>query len=103
MFVEEVEFCGHVMREGRRWSSPGKLLSIQKWPCPQTVTQLRGFLGLTNYYSCYVQGYAELAAPLTAKLRLNRLEGRKGSREEITWKKEDVEAFDILKEALCQK
>ena len=103
MFVEEVEFCGHVMREGRRWPSPGKLLSIQKWPCPQTVTQLRGFLGLTNYYSCYVQGYAELAAPLTAKLRLNRVEGKKGSRKEVGWKKEDVEAFEKLKEALCKK
>ena len=31
------------------------------------------------------------------------MEGRKGSRKEITWKKEDVEGFEVLKKALCQK
>ena len=28
MFVLEVEFCGHVMRDGRRRPAPGKLLAI---------------------------------------------------------------------------
>ena len=30
LFTTEVEFCGHVLREGRREPAPGKLLSIQK-------------------------------------------------------------------------
>ncbi len=45
MFMGEVEFCGHILREGRRSPAPGKLLSIQKWELPGTVTALRGFLG----------------------------------------------------------
>ena len=49
LFVREVEFCGHVLREGSRSPALGKLLSIKKWELSQTVTQLRGFLGLTNY------------------------------------------------------
>ena len=77
LFMQEVEFCGHVLREGRRGPAPGKLLSIQGWELPKTVTQLRGFLGLTNYYSCYVPNYAELAAPLMSKLQLNREDGKK--------------------------
>ena len=77
LFMKEVEFCGHVLRQGRRGPAPGKLLSIQGWELPKTVTQLRGFLGLTNYYSCYVPNYAELAAPLMAKLQLNREDGKK--------------------------
>ncbi len=28
VFMEEVEFCGHILREGRRSQAPGKLLSI---------------------------------------------------------------------------
>ncbi len=28
MFMGDVEFCGHILREGRRSASPGKLLSI---------------------------------------------------------------------------
>ena len=31
LFVDEVEFCGHVMRDGQRRPSPGMLLAIQKW------------------------------------------------------------------------
>ena len=31
LFMREVEFCGHVLREGKRSPAPGKLLSIQKW------------------------------------------------------------------------
>ena len=52
VFQREVEFCG-------------KLLSIQKWVLHRTVTELRQFLGLTNYFSEYVPNYAETAAPLT--------------------------------------
>ena len=43
LFMKEVEFCGHVLREGRRSPAPGKLRVIQNWEAPRTVTQLRGF------------------------------------------------------------
>ncbi len=79
MFMAEVEFCGHILREGRRSPAPGKLLSIQKWELPGTVTALRGFLGLTNYYSSYVHNYAVLATPIMGKIQVNRLnDGKKG-------------------------
>ena len=103
MFVQEVEFCGHLLREGRRSPAPGKLLSIQKWELPRTVTQLRGFLGLTNYYSGYVPHYAELAAPLLAKLQLNRIDGKKGSKKPVIWSPEEAEAFEHLKTALAER
>ncbi len=45
LFVEEIEFCGHVMRDGRRWPSPGKLQAIQKWSVPQTVAPCAGSSG----------------------------------------------------------
>jgi hypothetical protein len=71
-FVKEVEFCGHILG-GVRWRpAPGKLMALEKWEEPKTVTALRGFLGFTNYYSAYVAGYAEVAAPLMDLLRVNR-------------------------------
>ena len=103
LFTTEVEFCGHVLRDGRREPAPGKLLSIQKWDLPRTVTQLRGFLGLTNYYSSYVPQYAEYAGPLMAKLQLNREDGKKGSTKPIVWKESDKESFRRLKEVLAQR
>ena len=35
----------------------------------KTLTQLKGFLGLAQYYSQYVQDFAQVAVPLTAELK----------------------------------
>ena len=49
-FMKQVEFCGHMLVDGKRFPAPGKLLALQKWQLPEVVTQLRGFLGLANYF-----------------------------------------------------
>jgi hypothetical protein len=103
LFMKEVEFCGHVLREGRRSPAPGKLRAIQKWEAPKTITQLRGFLGLTNYYSGYIKGYAGLAAPLMDLLKVNKAEGKKGSRTPVKWGAKQEAAFMALKDALAQE
>ncbi len=78
-------------------SSTRKLLSIQKWELPGTVTALRNFLGLTNYFSSYVHNYVALAAPLMGKLQVNRLVGNKGSFKPVAWDDESKAAFEALK------
>ena len=80
LFVQKMEYCGHVMENGTRTPSPGKLLAIQKWELPRTVTQLRWLLGCCNYYSWYVKNYAQEAGQLHSKLQLSRHDGRKGSK-----------------------
>jgi hypothetical protein len=100
-FVPEVEFCGHIMGGGKRRPSPGKLLAIEKWERPHSITELRSFLGFTNYYSIYVQGYANLVAKLQDKLKVPREAGKKGSKVQITWAPEDQVAFDEVKRRLC--
>jgi len=100
-FMTEVEFCGHILREGRRSPAPGKLLPIQKWEIPHTVTALRGFLGLTNYFAEYVPGYAEKAGPLMEKLKLNRHDGKKGSTLALRWSETEVRAFEEVKAKLA--
>ena len=79
-FVPEVEFCGHILGDGKRRPAPGKLMALEKWEEPKTVTALRGFLGFTNYYSTYVEDYATMAAPLMEKLKLNKRDGKKAAR-----------------------
>ena len=101
LFCTEVEFVGHVLREGKRSPAPGKLTALVKWELPRTVTQLRGFLGLANYYSSYVKDYAEYAGPLMSKLQLNREDGKKGSTKPIVYKDSDKVAFEKLKQVLA--
>ena len=102
-FQSEVEFCGHILKQGRRSPAPGKLFPIQNWELPQTVTELRGFLGLTNYFSEYVSHYAGTAAPLMGKLQLDRKDGKKGSKLRLVWTDDEVHAFQELKRKLCEE
>ena len=82
---------------------PGKLRAIEKWEAPRNITELRGFLGFTNYYSMYIPGYANLVARLQEKLKVPRGDGKKGSRKPISWDAEDQHVFEALKQKLCEQ
>ena len=47
-----------------------KMHAIRKWTVKmiQTSKQMKGFFGLVNWYSIYIQNYADLAAPLMESL-----------------------------------
>ena len=47
-FIPEVKFCGHILGGGTRRPEPGKLMAIEKWEIPRTISELRAFLGFTN-------------------------------------------------------
>lgn len=43
---------------------PSKVEAVAQWCCPETVSELRLFLGFSSYYHCFVDGFAKQAAPL---------------------------------------
>ena len=102
LFTKRVEFCGHVLGNGRRRPCPGKLLAVQRWEPPSTVTALRAFLGLCNHYSTYVKMYAEYAAPLQEKLKVPKEHAKAGSKARVTWTPAELAAFERLKQALVE-
>ena len=99
-FSPTVVFCGHVLGEGKRRPEPGKLMALEMWEPPGTVTALRGFLGFTNYYSAYIPNYAELAADLMEKLKVGRVEGKKGSRTKVNLGAKEIASFEAIKQTL---
>ncbi|GBG72708.1 hypothetical protein CBR_g12276 [Chara braunii] len=48
-----------------------KVVSIRDWSRPQSVTEMRSFLGMTDYYRNFVKNYSIVAAPLTDLTRLD--------------------------------
>ena len=93
LFVQEVKFCGHILRDGQRFPAPDKLLPIENWEMPKTLTQLRGFLGLCYYYEEYVPNYAQLAWRLMEKLKVKGKEAKAGSHFPLTWDEEAHRSF----------
>ncbi len=70
---------------------PRKVQSIVEWATPTSCCEVRRFTGLANYYRRFVEGYAEVAAPLTAL-------GSPTAR--FVWTTATQTSFDALKLAL---
>lgn len=48
---------------------PGRVASIQDWPVPTSTHDVQVFLGFTNFYRRFIEGYSRISAPMTALLR----------------------------------
>jgi len=59
--VQKVNFLGVVMGEGKIEMEGDKVVGVLNWPIPKTVRDVRKFLGLANYYRCFVKDFAKLA------------------------------------------
>ena len=46
--------------------NPKKIKSINDWPTPTSVTDIRSFLGLAGYYRKFIENFLRIAFPMMA-------------------------------------
>jgi hypothetical protein len=86
--TQSVDYLGHIITsEGIRTDS-AKIAAIQQWPTPANQHDVRSFLGLANYYCCFIHKYSEIATPLTQLLQKDI---------SFLWKPVHQASFDLLK------
>lgn len=46
----QIAYLGHVISVDGVSTDPAKMVSVQQWPTPTSVKEVRGFPGLSGYY-----------------------------------------------------
>jgi hypothetical protein len=89
--TDRVPFLGYVVTPQGIEVDETKVEAIKSWPVPQTITQVRSFLGLAGFYRRFVKDFSTVAAPLHELTK-------KGVA--FHWGKVQAESFDMLKDKL---
>jgi hypothetical protein len=50
----ELKFLGFLVGHGQLKTDPAKIQSISEWPKPKSKSDLRKFMGLTNYFRRFI-------------------------------------------------
>ena len=72
---------------------PTKIQVIQDWPAPTTLTELRSFLGLANFYHRFVLGFSHITWPLSQVTK-------GGVKAKLFWSETQQKEFVELKHRL---
>ena len=91
--LDSVRFLGHIVDGIRLRPDPEKIMVVRDWKEPNSVTGVRQFLGFTNYFRRFIEGYSFIARPLEELI---------GKNKRFSWNEECQAAFAIeaLKKAL---
>jgi hypothetical protein len=87
----ELAFLGFIVSSEGIKVDPKKTDVVARWPVPLSINHLRSFLGLSNYFRKFVQGYSTLVAPLTELTKEDK---------PWAWTPACQQAFDGVKAAL---
>jgi hypothetical protein len=90
---QQIEFLGHeIGKEGIKPNSK-KVEAINKIKEPQTLTELRSFLGLCSYYRRFIKDFSKKAKPLYKLLEKD---------VPYEWLDDQQETFEWLKQCLTE-
>jgi len=86
-----IEYLGHMIDAKGRHPTEDKIKAIREARTPATVTELRAFLGIINYYGKFLPNLSTQLAPLYTLL---------GKNAKWSWGTAQEKAFQTAKEAL---
>ncbi|GJT28330.1 putative reverse transcriptase domain-containing protein [Tanacetum coccineum] len=91
-WLQEVQFLWHVINGEGIHVDPSKIKAVKNWEAPRTLSEVCSFLGLVGYYRRFIENFSKITKPLTILNQKNKT---------YVWGEEHEEAFQILKDKLC--
>jgi hypothetical protein len=92
--MDRFHYLGYIIDQHGIHVDPAKIQVIHDLPAPTTLTELRSFLGLANFYHRFVLGFSHIAWAL---IQITR----GGGKVKFTWGRPQQKAFNDLKQRLC--
>ncbi|MCO5601680.1 hypothetical protein L7F22_055803 [Adiantum nelumboides] len=92
-FVEKVAYHGFIVSKDGISLDPAKVEVVVKWLILQSVSEVRGFLGLTGWCRIFIQDFALISKPLTELTEID---------ENFIWTEKRDFAFNELKNLLAK-
>ena len=90
----EVTFLGFIVNQRGIQIEPSRIEAITEWPKPESARDILVFLGFADFYRQFVQGFSQVAAPLTDLTR----RAKKGkTRPPFVFNEQARKAFETLK------
>ena len=92
--MNQVQYLGYIIDEQGVHVDPSKIKVIRYWQSPTTLTELRSFLGLSNFYRMFVLGFSHITWPLSQVTK-------GGAKAKFFWSESQHKAFIELNDCLC--
>ena len=92
--MDRVHYLSYIIDQYGVHVDPAKIQVIYDWPAPTTLTELRIFLGLANFYHRFMLGFFDIAWALSQITR-------GGGKVKFVWGWSQQQYFDDLKQCLC--
>lgn len=93
----EIKVLGYTINEYGYTPTSERVDAIVKYPKPKTISELRRFLGMINYYRRCTPQAAQLQLPLNSYLR----QPIKSDKTKISWSTEAEKAYEAYKRELA--
>jgi len=89
----ETEYLGCIIGQGGVKTDPVKTQAIWDWTAPKKIKEIQCFLGFSNFYPRFIEGFSRTAKPLYARTKKESI----GNWE---WGDKEQQAFDELRTKL---
>jgi len=90
-WLKEVQFLGHIIFEAGISVDLNKIQDVLNWKTPESISEIRSFLGLAGYYRRFVPEFSKIARPMTELFK-------KGVK--FVWDDKYEQAFQTLRNLL---
>ena len=92
--MTQIQYLSYIVDEHGVHVDPAKIQVIRDWPTPTTLTELRSFLGLANFYHRFMLGFSHIDWALSQVTK-------GGGKAKFVWIESQQKEVEELKHHLC--